>query len=271
MSICVSICIEMIFPDLPIEARIRKVAAAGFKSIEFWDWRNKDLSALASLCAELGLTVTTMSGQRAGSLIDRRDFAIYRDQVTASIEAARKVGCPNLMLLTNPLDSEGNVINTYPDIPPQEKMDNCVRALSELAASAIDEDINLLVEPLNTFVDHPGYWLDDAACAFEIIRAVNNPRVRILYDLYHMQAMGQDVQRDIRENLSLTGYFHAADYPGRHEPGTGDMDYASILRLLDESGYRGTVGFEFSPAGSSEEALRTIHSLVESCVKDISE
>jgi len=264
MNIRVSICIEMIFPELPLEERIRRVAAAGFDSIEFWDWRNKDLVALAHLCAEFGLTVTTMSGQRAGSLVDTRDFKLYRDQVVASIEAAQKVSCANLMLLTNPLDSEGHVTNTYPDISPTGKKDNCVHALSELAPLTVDGNINLLVEPLNTVVDHPGYWLDDAACAFEVIRAIDNPRVRMLYDLYHMQAMGRNVHRDIEENLNLIGYFHAADFPGRHEPGTGDMDYPSILRLLNELGYRGIVGFEFSPAGSSEEALRTIHGLVES-------
>jgi hydroxypyruvate isomerase len=252
----------MIFPELPIEERIRGVAAAGFDAIEFWDWRTRDLAALASLCAGLGIAVTTMSGQRAGSLVDSRDFTLYRDQVVASIEAAHKVSCPNLMLLTNPLDSGGHITNAYPDISPQEKRENCVHALSELAPLAVDGDITLLVEPLNTIIDHPGYWLDGAGVAFEIIRAVDSPRVRVLYDLYHMQAMEQDVQRDIEENLNLIGYVHAADYPGRHEPGTGDMDYPSILRLLDELGYHGTVGFEFSPAGSSEDALRTIHALV---------
>lgn len=263
MSMRTSICIEMIFPELPTEKRIERVAAAGFNGIEFWDWRNKNLDALASLCAEFDIAITNMSGQRAGSLVDPKDLELYENQVLSSIEAAQKISCSNLMLLTNPLDAEGRVTNTYSDITSERKKRTCIETLSKLASHAADNNIHLLLEPLNTVVDHPGYWLDDADCAFEIIRAVRHPRVRLLYDLYHMRAMGRDTSKDIEENLDLIGYVHAADFPGRHEPGAGDMDYPSIFRLLDELGYSGIVGFEFSPAKSSEEALKAIYNLVE--------
>jgi hydroxypyruvate isomerase len=263
MSIHFSICIEMMFPELPIETRIEKAAAAGFEGIEFWDWRNKDLDALVSQCGELGLAVTNMSGQRAGSLIDPAEFELYKGEIILSIEAAKKIQCKNLMLLTNPLDSEGRVLNSYPDISPHEKRTNCVEALSQLASLAGENGPLLLMEPLNTAVDHAGYWLDDADRAFEIIREVGHPRVSLLYDCYHMQAMGRDVNKDVENNLDIIGYFHAADFPGRHEPGTGKMNYSSTLRLLDKLGYDGCFGFEFSPAGSSEEALESIYNLIE--------
>jgi hydroxypyruvate isomerase len=167
------------------------------------------------------------------------------------------------MLLTNALDADGRVVCPYSDIAPEDKKDNCVRAFSALAPLAAESGIRLLLEPLNTVVDHPGYWLDDAGRAFEIIREVESPHLRVLYDLYHMQTMGRNVRRDIEGNLDAIGYFHAADVPGRHEPGTGTMDYAGILALLDESGYEGTFGFEFTPMRSSEEALLAIYDLVE--------
>lgn len=262
MTLRFSICAEMIFPELSFGERIEKIAGAGFEGIEFWSWRDKSLDTLVSRCAELGLIVTNMSGQRAGSLVDPREFEMYKSEVAASIGAAQRISCENLMLLTNPLGPNGEVLNAYPEIPPQRKRSNCERALSRLALLATGRNISLLVEPLNTVIDHSGYWLDDADCAFELIRAVDHPGIRLLYDLYHMRAMGRDVCKDIEGNLDLIGYFHAADFPGRHEPGAGQMDYASILRLLDSLGYDGFVGFEFSPASSSEKAIETIHRLV---------
>ena len=263
MSIRFSICTEMIFPELSFEEKIEKIAEAGFEGVEFWDWKNKPLDRVIPQCAELGVGITNMSGQRGGSLLDPAEFEIYRGEVAASIEIARKISCDNLMLLTNPLGANGDVLNTYPDISPQRKRTNCEDALSQLASPAAEHDINLLVEPLNTVIDHPGYWLDDADSAFELIRAVDHPRVRLLYDLYHIHAMGRDVYKDIEGNLDLIGYFHAADFPRRHEPGTGEMDYPAILHLLDSLDYEGCIGFEFSPAGSSDEALETIRLLIE--------
>ncbi len=253
----------MIFPELSIPIRIERIAEAGFKSVEFWDWRDKPLDTLASQCAEFGLHVANMSGHRAGSLIDRREFKLYRTELVASIEAARRVSCKNLMLLTNPLGPEGEVLNSYPRIQTEQKRANCVEALSRLVPLAAREGMSLLLEPLNTLIDHPGYWLDDADCAFEIIREVNHSGVRLLYDLYHMQVMGRNVHEDLENNLDVIGYIHAADVPGRHEPGTGTMDYPSILRLLESLGYDGVIGFEFSPAAGSDQALKTIYALVE--------
>ncbi|RJP63934.1 MAG: AP endonuclease [Candidatus Abyssobacteria bacterium SURF_17] len=262
MAVEFSLCIEMIFPELPPVERLESVAAAGFQSVEIWDWKNKDLSKFAARCATLGLHVTNMSGQRSGSLVDANDFRTYSDEVSASIGVAKQLCCPNLMLLTNPLGPDGTVLHSYPHISEHVKRENCVRALSQLARLADSHGVHLLLEPLNTRIDHPGYWLDDADAAFEVIREVNHPNVRLLYDLYHMRAMGRNLFSDIEEHLSLIGYFHAADFPGRHEPGTGTIDFPSILRLLDSLGYDGTLGFELSPTASSEQALARLSTLI---------
>jgi len=258
----------MLYQNLPFEDRIERIAAAGFEGVEFWDWRNMALDTLASTCREKDLIVTNMSGQRAGSLIDSREFELYRDEVVASFDAARRVGCENLMLLTNPLGPNGEVLDiypeldTYPEISQQNKLANCEQALIQLASLAARAGVRLLLEPLNTIIDHPGYWLDDADLAFDLIHAVGHPSVKLLYDLYHMRAMGRDVCGDIEGNLDLIGYFHAADFPGRHEPGTGSMDYSSILQLLRSLEYDGFVGFEFSPSRSSDVAVSVIQNLV---------
>ncbi|MBI5115447.1 TIM barrel protein [Candidatus Poribacteria bacterium] len=262
MAIKFSICTEMIFPELSSVEKLERIAAAGFQTVEFWDWKNKDLGMVSERCKALGLWISNMSGQRAGSLLDSNDLRVYSDEVTVSIGAAERLSCPNLMLLTNPLGPDGSVLNSYPDVPPRKKRQNCVRALSRLARLAGRHGIRLLLEPLNTRIDHPGYWLDDADLAFEIIKEVNHPNVLLLYDLYHMRAMGRDLLSDLEKNLDLIGYFHAADFPGRHEPGTGTIDLPSILRLLGSLGYDGVVGFEFSPSSTSDHALSRISALV---------
>jgi hydroxypyruvate isomerase len=258
-----SICIEMIFPELRAEDRIARLGSVGFEAVEFWDWRDKSLDALALQCRNLGLRVTCISGHRAGSLLDPLEFDLYKSELILAVEAARHLSCTNLMLLTNPLGPGGQVLNSYPAITPKRKHENCIHALVRLAHLAVKHDVVLLLEPLNSLLDHPGYWLDDAGRALEIIRSVHHPQIRLLYDLYHMMVMGRDVRADLERNLDLIGYVHAADVPGRHEPGTGDMDYSSILHLLDSLGYSGTIGFEFSPAASSTDALQAIRSLID--------
>jgi hydroxypyruvate isomerase len=263
MSLRFSICVEMLFPELSLMERLEKVAASGFTAVEFWDWKDKPLDAVAQACASLGLSVTNMSGHRGGSLLDPNEFEGYKREVVASIAAAKKLSCRNLMLLTNPLGPGGAVLNSYPAIPGRMKRENCITALSRLGPVAADHGMQFLLEPLNTRIDHPGYWLDDAFTAFEVIREVNHPSLRLLYDAYHMHVMGRDTLRDIRENLDVVGYVHAADFPGRHEPGTGEMDYPSILHLLRAADRDITIGFEFSPASSSECALESLRRLTE--------
>ncbi|GAB4339103.1 MAG: TIM barrel protein [Candidatus Abyssubacteria bacterium] len=263
MTLRFSICIEMLYPGRSIEERLERVATAGFSAVEFWDWRDKPLDTVVPLCAALGLSVTNMSGHRGGSLLDPHDFETYKDEVVASIAAAQKLSCGNLMLLTNPLGPGGTVLNAYPQIPDRRKRAHCVAALSRLAPLAEEGGMQLLLEPLNTRIDHPGYWLDNAQLAFQVIREVGHPRVRLLYDAYHMHVMGRDTLRDISENLDAIGYVHAADFPGRHEPGTGKMNYSSIFRLLESVEPQITVGFEFSPASSSDRALHSVRGLIE--------
>src|SRR3979411_641154 len=105
----------------------------------------------------------------------------------------------------------------------------------------------LLLEPLNTLGDHPGYYLKHIDTASEIVRKVGSSRLKILCDLYHFSVMGADLNKIVNEHLPLIGHFHIADVPGRHEPGTGSGDWAAILHLIQDLGYTGCVGFEFFP------------------------
>lgn len=118
-----------------------------------------------------------------------------------------------------------------------------------IAALADELGIDIVIEPLNSIIDHPGYFLSSSHLAFKIIKEINHPRIKILYDIYHMAVMGENILKDIEENLDLIGYFHVADKPGRNEPGSGEIDYPNIFAALKTLHFSGIVGFEFYPCG----------------------
>ena len=131
-----------------------------------------------------------------------------------------------------------------------------IQGLDALARRAADAGIVLLLEPLNTAFDHRGCFLSHSRTGFEIIRQVNSPQVRLLYDIYHMSMMNEDVMADIESNLNLIGYLHVADIPGRHQPGTGEIDYRAIAAWLKRVRFQGFIGMEFFPQGPDERAAR---------------
>jgi hydroxypyruvate isomerase len=121
--------------------------------------------------------------------------------------------------------------------------------------------MGIALEPLNTVLDHPGNYLTSTRKAEELIGQVGDPRLKILCDFYHMALMGEDPPETARQYASSIGYVHIADYPGRHEPGTGKGAWAATLRELRDHGYNGYVGFEFAPSGDSDVALEAVAGL----------
>jgi hydroxypyruvate isomerase len=149
------------------------------------------------------------------------------------------------------------------EIPREEGAANCVRALEELAGKAEEKGVTVCLEMLNTRDDthpmkgHPGYQGDDIDYCADIIRRVGSPRVKLLFDIYHVQIMNGDVIRRVRQYADLIGHIHTAGNPGRGElDDTQEILYPPILRALLESGYQGYVGQEFIPTRDPEAGLR---------------
>ena len=255
-----SICLEMIYPELNFAARAARIREAGFTAVEFWGWEGKDLTALRTLLGQ-AFAVATFSGQRRGSLVDPEGWDVYRAEVQASIPVARSLGCDRLMLLTQEELPDGSARPAPPHVTRAEQRANVVAGLKALAPLAEREGMTLLLEPLNTRVDHPGYFLDNARDGFAIVEEVGSPHVRLLYDIYHMEVMERGSTRMLLRHLPLVGHIHIADVPGRHEPGTGALDFIGILRALGGAGYTGAVGFEFAPRAGTDEALARITTL----------
>jgi hydroxypyruvate isomerase len=255
-----AICFEMLYSELDVNEKIKKVKSKGFENIEFWSWRDKKLDSMKKLCSEIGVNVVNFSGQRRGDLVNSATHNLIIDDFRESIRAAQKLNCKTLMVLTNELGEEGVVVNSYPEISEQNKFNAAVKCLKEVML-LLPEDMTLLIEPLNTVLDHVGYYLCEMPYAVKLVKEVDDPRMKILCDLYHQGMMGDDLEFIIDNHLDMVGYIHIADVPGRHEPGTGNIDWLKLLKKIKQNGYNGVVGFEYSPENSSGESLDRIKKL----------
>jgi hydroxypyruvate isomerase len=130
-----------------------------------------------------------------------------------------------------------------------------IEAFSKAARIAEAEGLLLLVEPLNSVVDHPGFFLTSTSEALDIAEAVGRPNMKVLFDFYHSAMMGEDARAVLSGRAHLIAHVQVADAPGRHEPGTGGIDWADRMALLKELGYAGLIGLEYKPLGSTAESL----------------
>ena len=242
-----SVCIEMIFADRPFGERIECVAQAGLRAFEFWDWPTKDISLINERRQLHNLEVAAFIMEPRGRLVDAD--AELRDGVSHSIATAQILECRNLIALVG---RESSALSR------QEQHDHIVRGLRQVAPLAEDAGVTLLIEPLNVVVDHAGFYLSSSQEAFQIIEEVGSPNVKVLFDIYHQQVSEGNLIANMIEHLDLIGYLHVADVPGRHEPGTGEINYANVLRQISEAGYNGYVGLEYRPSGDSFQSLGTI-------------
>lgn len=250
-----SCCIEMIYTQYPFLERFAKAKEAGFDYVEFWNWCDKDIDAIERTMKEIGIGVATFQGSIRGVMVDKNDKDVYIEDMKKSIQVAQRLGAKAIFCMSDIMQEDRSVKPHAYEIPAEEMRANTIAVLKELAPVAQQAGIMLVIEPLNTLVDHAGYSLYSSKEGVEIVKAVNSPSVRLLYDAYHMQIMEGNIIDTIRNNWQHFGHFHIADVPGRNQPGVGELNYGNILKALKQTGYQGLVGFEFSPVGKSDEEV----------------
>ncbi len=193
------------------------------------------------------------SGIKSG-INDKNNHADMSRKVEESIKAASAAGAPNVIVLAG--DRKG--------ISDEEGMDNTVLFLNGVKKAAEDNNVTLCMELLNSKVNHPGYMCDHTAWGVEVCKRVNSPRVKLLYDIYHMQIMEGDIIRTIRQNIQHIGHFHTAGNPGRHEfDDTQEMNYTGICKAIADLGYQGFIAHEYTPTKAPLETLDKMMTLCE--------
>jgi hydroxypyruvate isomerase len=260
--VALDVCLTLLDDD-SVQAGIEHAADLDVEAVEFYDWSDLDRAAIRETTAKhdvtLASTLATGAGANNGYLDEPAitDPTVHDDAVAdieRSLEAAAELEARNLIVTVGP---------DQPAYDDRTQRRAIVDVLSAVAPTAESTGVTIVVEPLNVAVDHPGYFLTDSDEAFEIVERVDSPNVTVLYDIYHQQITEGNLVETIEENVDLIGHFHFADVPGRHEPGTGEINFETVFRAIDETGYDGYVGAEFSPLGDPDDVVRTLQDLAE--------
>jgi hydroxypyruvate isomerase len=251
----VSVMLWTVFRDLPFEQRLQNVADAGYSNVElvgeYEKWTQADFDRINAKRKALGITFDTTAGLKNGVGNPMQRTALL-EEFKAALGVMEKIECPSMIVLS------GNIV---PEMSHETQHKSCIDGLKAMAALVEGKRINgepvkLLLENIDP-EENPKYYLTSVAEGFEIVKAVDHPQVQFLYDFFHEQIAEGNLIEKLEKNIEHVGIVHVADVPGRHEPGTGEINYESIFRKLVELNYRGTVAMEFLPTSDPLGKLRT--------------
>jgi hydroxypyruvate isomerase len=251
-----SACIEWLFADESddVPDRIRRARAAGFDAVEFWHWSNKDIDAIEAALKETGVSLSGFVAEPMIALTDPANHAAFLEGLRRSVELANRLGAKVL------------IAQAGDDLPGRSRAEQREALTAGLAASADvlkGSGVRLGVEPLNTLVDHQGYFLSSTTEALDIVDDVARPEIGIVYDLYHSMVMDEVPQEIVAGRVDRIIHVHVADHPGRNDPGTGGLDLKTPLAWLFANGYAGRVGLEYRPLHGTSQGLEKMRRRLE--------
>ena len=223
-------------------------AQAGYHQVElvgeFKKWSDDDYTRILARMKALGITIDSVAGTSKGFADPNGGDAFIAD-LTQLIPIVKRLGSKQIIFVS------GKKLDVPQAVQHQACIDNLKRAVPLLEAAGM----NGVIEPIDR-LEQPQIYLDGVNEGFEICRAVGSPNMRVLYDLYHEQRSQGNIIEKLEKNIDWVGLIHIADVPGRHEPGTGEMNYDNIYRTLARLKYRGPIAMEFYGTGDVVKNLR---------------
>jgi hydroxypyruvate isomerase len=233
----------------PFDTCVEWVAEAGYQGLElvgeFQSWSPPQRAAIMAKMRRLGMVFDAMSGVKAGFAVPEQTEA-FRTQFTEQMRAAKELECSTIILLSGRRED---------GLAPGAQRQTSIDTLKWAAEKAADQQINIVIEPID-LLESSTIYLSSVTDGFEICRAVNSPNVRVLYDFYHEQRSFGNLIEKLEKNIDEVGLVHIAGVPGRHEPGTGEIDYGPIYRKLAELNYSDWIAMEYYPAGEPIGSLK---------------
>jgi hydroxypyruvate isomerase len=238
------------YEKIPLEELCAKSAAIGLKAIDLLNEDEWDVPRRYGLVCSMGYG----GGEEIRSAMNRvENHAKIEEAFRKSIPVAAKLGVPNVITFSG---NRGGMSD-------EEGAKNTIAGLKRVKKIAEDHGVTICVELLNSKVDHKDYMCDHTAWGVRVMEGVNSPRVKLLYDIYHMQIMEGDLIRTISENIEWLGHFHTGGVPGRHElDNTQEVNWAGVMRAIAATRYTGYVAHEFIP---TRDPLRSLGEAVELC------
>jgi len=260
-----SVMLWTVFRDLPFEQRLAKVAEAGYRNVElvgeYGKWTDADFDGANAARKRLGIKFDATAGLGHG-VADPSAREAFLAELHTALGPMERLGCPAMIVLSG---------DTVSGLSRESQHASCIEGLKQAAklveGKQIDgQPVRLLLECIHV-EERPKYFLTSAAEAIAVVRAVNHPQVQFLYDIFHEQMGFGNLIEKLDKNIDVIGLIHIADVPGRHEPGTGEINYGNVYRKLAELNYRKNVAMEFLPVGEPVAALRRAKEQVWSAVK----
>jgi hydroxypyruvate isomerase len=255
-----SVMLWTVFRDLPFEERLAKVAEAGYSNVqlvgEYAKWSAADFERANAARKRLGIRFDATAGLKNGVANPAMQEA-FLAELKEALGPMETLACPAMIVLS------GNVVpGLSREAQHAASIETLKRAAALVEGKKIDgQPVRLLLECIH-LEENPKYFLTSADEAIEIVRAVNHPQVQFLYDIYHEQMSYGNLIEKLDKHIDVIGLIHVADVPGRHEPGTGEINYGNIYRKLAQLNYRHNVAMEFLPTGDAVAALRAARTLV---------
>ncbi len=250
----ISVMLWTVFNDLPFGHRLEKIAEAGYRNVElvgeYDKWTEEDFQRANAKRKELGITFDCTAGLKHG-VSNPADREVLLAELRKALTIMERIECPSMILLSG---------DRIPDMSREGQHQSCIDTLKAAAAIVEGKTINgervrLLLETIDP-EENPKYYLTSIAEALEIVEMVNHPQVQLLYDFFHEQIANGNLIAKLKKSIPHLGLVHIADVPGRHEPGTGEINYQNIFRKLAELNYTGIAAMEFRPSGDPVAQLR---------------
>ncbi len=244
--------LSMLFTEVGFADRFERAAKAGFKGVECqfpYELPKEDIAARLDKYGQKIVLFNVpagnwAAGERGIACLPGREGE-FQEGVGKAIEYAKALKCPRINCLAG----------LIPKDAPADKVRQTLVSNLKFAADAMQKaGIATLVESLNSH-DVAGFYLTGTAATLQLIDEVNHPNLFYQYDIYHMQIMEGNLAKTIQQNVKRIGHIQLADNPGRHEPGTGEINFTNLFKFIDESGYTGWIGCEYKPAGLTEDGL----------------
>lgn len=242
-----SLCIEPVFENVPFYDRIKIAKDCGVDAVEFWDPSVYDTKKIGAVAAQNNIPVAACCLNQAWTIRMNFPYDVVRKNVEKSINFGKDIGCSTFIGLSGELECKAD---------SQKAL--LIENLKRVAELCEKEGVMIVMEALNSLYDHKGYYLDSSYIGFEIVKAVNSPSIKLLYDCYHMQLMEGNLINSIQTNISFVGHFHSAGVPGRHELHLGETNYPRVIRAAEAAGYQRYFGFEYWPTYDNAQSLQDV-------------
>ncbi len=247
-----SIHLGYVLGALPLPDRFARARQLGFGAVEIpfpYETPAPDYAGLLRRYdlrqISIGAPTTDYRRGEPGLAVDRRERAAFTRSLEQAASYARHIGCPAVHVFSG---------CASPELSPESMEDTYCENLDRAARFFAGEGITALIEPINAS-DFPGYYLDSLAKALEVMAKVRSTNIRLIFDIYHLSMMGLDAVEALRQTYAQVQHIQFADFPGRHEPGTGTLDFGAFVDAMRLVGYEGSAGLEYIPTRPGTEPL----------------